>query len=74
MAFNIYNQIPKVKEYLKNIGYTNNIPKEDFSIALMLIFGMRKKTAIEWIDNFENANLIIIDYMNNTINFKELKK
>jgi len=60
MAYNMYKQIGKIRESLDTKGYSKDIPTEIFCKELMLIFGMRRKTAIEWTDTFEDVNLISV--------------
>lgn len=57
----MYNQIKKIRENLEKRGYTNNIPTDMFGKELMILFGMRKKTSIEWIKTFEGVGLIKIE-------------
>lgn len=52
--------INKLKAVLFQMGYTKDYPKAVFGTGLMLCFGMGKKRAIEWIDNFETAKKIEI--------------
>lgn len=66
MAYNMYKQIGKVRESLINKGYKKDIPLEIFCRELMLMFGMRKKKAIEWTNTFEDVNLIKVE--NNIVN------
>ena len=61
MGFNIYKEIPKVKEYLKDKGFTKNIPDDDFGKALMILFGMKKETVRKWINYFEENDIIKIE-------------
>lgn len=67
MAYNMYKQIGKIRESLEGKGYIKDVPLEMFCRELMLIFGMRKKTAIEWANTFEDVKLININ--NNKVNF-----
>jgi len=52
--------ISKIKATLKDLGYIKDFTKGQFGTALMLTFGMGKKKAIEWINNFETAEKIEI--------------
>jgi len=61
MAYNMYKQIGKIRESLKNKGYEKNITLEIFCTELMLIFGMRQQKAIEWSHTFEIVKLIKIE-------------
>ena len=67
MAYNMYKQIGKIRESLENKGYKKDVPLEIFCRELMLIFGMRKNTAIKWSCTFEDVELIKIS--NNMVNF-----
>lgn len=60
MGFNIYKEMPKIKEYLKKAGYNDGdkIPVEVFGSSLMFIFGMKKETAVKWINEFETIKII----------------
>ena len=59
MAYNIYKQIPKFREYLKEKNIKDkNIPRSVFGLELMLFFGMNKTTAIKWLDQFIEVGLI----------------
>lgn len=69
MAYNMYKQIGKIRESLKDKGYEKNIPDEVFCKELMLMFGMKQKTATAWLHTFETVSLIKIDYADNTVNF-----
>ncbi|MBD3263647.1 MAG: hypothetical protein GF375_00915 [Candidatus Omnitrophica bacterium] len=70
MAYNIYKQLPKFRDYLlENNIKISNIPRSDFGRQLMLFFGMNKKTAIKWIDQFIEVGLIIEE--DNNINFND---
>lgn len=69
MAYNMYKQISKIRESLEDKEYKKDIPLEIFGRELMLMFGMRKKTAIEWTQTFEDVNLIKINNDTNTVNF-----
>jgi len=62
MGYNIYKQMNHFKNDLeKKRGNLKNLTKNEFGKALMLYFGMRKKTAVEWIDNFVEVGIISID-------------
>ena len=61
MAYNMYKQIGKIRESLKEKGYEKNIPSDVFCRELMLTFGMRKKKAIEWAHTFEDVQLIKVE-------------
>ena len=61
MGFNIYKEIPKIKEYLKGEGYVKNIPGIAFGRALMILFGMKKETVRKWINYFEENDIIKIE-------------
>ena len=59
MAYNIYKQIPKFREYLKEKDISvKDIPRSQFGRELMLFFGMNKTTAIKWLDQFIEVGLI----------------
>ena len=60
MGFNIYKEIPKIREILKESGYLANIPTEVFGKTLMLHFGMKKATVRKWISYFEENDIIKI--------------
>jgi hypothetical protein len=68
MAFNMYKQIAKIRTTLEEKGFTRDIPTEQFIKQLMLLFGMRKKKAIEWLHTYEDVNLIEIK--DDVINFR----
>lgn len=61
MAYNMYKQIDKIKETLLNQGYKKDIPIDKFGSVMMILFGMKKNTAIKWLRTFESLNLIKID-------------
>ena len=61
MGFNIYKEIPKIKEYLKGEGYVKNIPAHAFGRSLMILFGMKKATVRKWISYFEENDIIKIN-------------
>ena len=61
MGFNIYKEIPKIKEHLKNEGYVKNIPDHAFGRSLMILFGMKKETVRKWINYFEENDIIKIE-------------
>ena len=67
MAYNMYKQIGKIRESLKDKEYEKNIPLDIFCRELMLVFGMRKKKAVEWSHTFEDVGLIKIE--DDTVNF-----
>ena len=70
MAYNIYKQLPKFREYLKECGLsTVDIPRSLFTSMLMIYFGMNKATAIRWRNQFCEVGLI--EEKDNIINFKE---
>lgn len=69
MAYNMYKQIGKIRESLKNKSYEKNIPTEVFCKEFMLMFGMKQKTAVGWMHTFEMVNLIKIDDVNDVVNF-----
>ena len=61
MAYNMYKQISKIRESLKNKSYEKDIPTEIFCKELMLVFGMRKQKAVEWTNTFTEVNLIRVE-------------
>ena len=61
MGFNIYKEIPKIREILKENGYLSNIPSEVFGKTLMIHFGMKKATVRKWISYFEENDIIKIN-------------
>lgn len=69
MAYNMYKQIPKLKEALKIRGYENNIPWDIFIKTMMLMLGMKRKTAVLWIREFDEMALIKINNVDDSINF-----
>ena len=60
MGVNYFKDLPKIKEYLKKQGYSDKdkIPIEVFGSSLMFIFGMKKLTAIKWINEFKESRII----------------
>lgn len=60
MGYNIYAQLPKLKETLNKMGYSKDYPKDVFGVAVMVTFGMGKERAIYWISNFETIGKIEI--------------
>lgn len=60
MAYNMYSQIGKVRKSLKERGFETDIPFNEFCSEMMLVFGMGRKKAIEWIYNFSDVKLITI--------------
>lgn len=60
MGFNIYKEIPKIKENLKEMGYKKKIPIDVFAKNLMIQFGMKRETTRKWISYFEENNIIKI--------------
>jgi len=60
MAFNMYTQLPRVKEYLSEKGYTKDIPVDVFWQSLMILFGMKRRTAENWVRNFNVVDLIVV--------------
>ena len=60
MGFNIYKEIPKIREILKESGNLADIPTEVFGKTLMLHFGMKKATVRKWISYFEENDIIKI--------------
>lgn len=61
MGFNIYKEIPKIKDWIKKTeGLENDIPTDILARALMMLFGMKKDTVRKWINYFEENNIIII--------------
>lgn len=68
MAYNMYKQISKIRESLQEKGFVAKIPREIFGRELMLMFGMKKQTALKWIQTFSDVNLIK-ENENNTIDF-----
>lgn len=67
MGFNMYNQIDNIRQNLKKQGYMKNIPEDIFCRSLMILFGMKKKTAMNWIYNFKAVGFI--DYKEDKVNF-----
>lgn len=67
MAFNMYKQIDKIKQELGTRGYDGNIPYDIFGKTIMVMFGMKRQTAITWIKNFDTVGLIKINNIDNTI-------
>jgi len=65
MAYNMYKQIEKIKESLKQKGYKKDIPTDIFGKELMILFGMKKQTAKKWIATFEEVGLIKMEKKNN---------
>lgn len=63
----MYKQIGKIRESLNQKGYKKDIPIEIFDKELMLVFGMRKKKAIEWSKTFAEVDLIKVK--DNVVNF-----
>jgi len=61
MGFNIYKEIPKIKKYCKDQGYSKNIPDDDFGRSLMILFGMKKETVRKWVNYFEENKIIKFD-------------
>ena len=57
----MYKQIGKIRESLNEKGHKKDIPIDVFCRELMLVFGMRKKTAIEWMHTFSDVDLIKIE-------------
>jgi len=73
MAYNIYKQLPKFREYLKEKNIKDkNIPRSVFGLELMLFFGMNKNTAIKWLDQFIEVGLLVEE--DKIINFIEGNK
>ena len=69
MGFNMYKQIPMIKETLKEQGHKKDIPIHELGNVLMILYGMKKTTAIKWIYTFEKLDLLTVK--DNLINFKE---
>ena len=61
MGFNIYKEIPKIREILEKSGYLADIPDEVFGKTLMIHFGMKKETVRKWISYFEENDIIKIN-------------
>ena len=62
MGYNIYKQIPKIKEQTKNFGYEKDIPINIFLKSVMILFGMKRKTAEKWFHYFiENGIINVSD-------------
>jgi len=61
MAYNLYKQVDKVKESLEEKGYKKDIPMVVFRNEIMVMFGMKNLTAVEWIRNFDRVKLIKVD-------------
>lgn len=61
MGFNIYKEIPKIKDKLAGLGYKKNIPAKVFARTLMLMYGMKVDTTRKWISNFEETDIIKIN-------------
>ena len=68
MAYNLYKEIPKFKAFLEGQGLKKDISKGDFCKNLMIFFGMKKQTSLNWLKNFELTGQITND--NDIINFK----
>lgn len=60
MGFNIYKEIPKIREKLAEEGYKKNIPVDLFGKTFMMMFGMKKQTVRKWVSYFEENNIIKI--------------
>ena len=63
----MYKQIDKIKQDLYNRGYDKDIPLDIFGKTLMVLFGMKKITAQNWIKNFETVDIIKVS--NYKVNF-----
>jgi len=68
MAYNMYKQIGKVRESLKAKEYEKDIPVDVFFKELMLLFGMRRRKAVEWTSIFCDVDLI--EVKGSVLNFK----
>lgn len=64
----MYKQIGKIKVKLLQQGYKKDIPIDKFGLILMLEYGMKKNTAIEWIRLFEEGKLITVN--KGVVNFR----
>lgn len=60
MGVNYYKQIYKVREYLTKKGFkqADPVPITVFGTGLMVVFGMKKETAIKWIQEFKDGKVI----------------
>ena len=64
----MYKQINNIVKVLEEDGYKKNIPKSVFCKKLMVLYGMKKGTAITWLNNFLTVGYVSIDDKDN-INF-----
>ena len=69
MGFNMYKQIDNIKKELEEDGFKKDISKGDFCRKLMVMYGMKKKTSINWCNNFLDVGFISIS--DDKINFVE---
>ena len=60
MGYNIYQQLPKLKEQLKNEGFEKDIPIDVFWSTMMRTFGMNRATAKKWIIDFSYTKMISV--------------
>jgi len=60
MGFNMYKQIDNIKNELEADGYKKDIPKDVFCKKMMVLYGMKKKTSINWFENFLTVDFISI--------------
>lgn len=58
---NLYTRIGRIQTICENEGFTENIPYEVFGRALMIEYGMKKRTAGEWIRSFVEVGLVTMD-------------
>lgn len=68
MGFNIYKEIPKIKDELKKMRWERDIPIETFACVMMMHFGMKRETVSKWLRYFMANKIIEID--EGVINFK----
>lgn len=66
---NLYTRIGNIQTLCEAQGFQKDIPYEIFGKALMLEYGMKKRTAGEWIRSFIEVGLITMDEQRR-INFK----
>jgi hypothetical protein len=69
MAYNMYNQVGKVRMSLKAKGFEVDVPVDVFFKELMILFGMRKRKAVEWTSIFCDVGLVCVE--SNVLNFKD---
>lgn len=69
MGFNMYKQIPKIRNDLKEKGFENDIPLNEVKKAMMVMFGMKEQTVVRWIRDYERNNVLIVDIDTLEVNF-----